>query len=127
MKRFLIALNVVAAIVVIAFGFKSLALPSIAAAYWAEDYKRLMFKCDQVMREHFIAKKEVELAPSEASVKALEAAEMGLLDCHEYDKLRKEMTDLGVSDSKLSSIGLSALEEKKYELRKFVEIHEIRY
>lgn len=127
MKRFLITLNVIAAAMVIAFGFKSLALPAIAATYWAEDYKGLMFKCDQVMREHFIAKKEVELAPSEESVKALEAAEVGLLDCHEYDKLRKLMTDLGVSDSKLSSIGLTALEEKKYELRKFVEIHEIRY
>jgi hypothetical protein len=127
MKRGLVWLNVLAALAIIAIGFKSLLLPSLAAAYWAEDYKRLMFKCDQVMREHFIAKKEVELAPSEEAVKALDAAEMGLLDCHEYDKLRKAMTDLGVSESRLSSIGLSALEEKKYELRKFVEIHEIRY
>lgn len=86
-----------------------------------------MFKCDQVMREHYIAKAAVEVQPSEGAIRNLEAAELGLLDCHSYDKLRKKLIAWGVTENDLSQIGLEALEEKKYELRNFVEIHEIRY
>ena len=60
-------------------------------------------------------------------MKNLEAAEIGLLDCHDYDKLRKRMLIWNVSADQLSQIGLEAMEEKKYELRDFVKTHEIRY
>ena len=86
-----------------------------------------MFKCDQVMREHYIAKRAVELSPTADAVRNLEATELGLLDCHEYDKLRKQMLVWGLDEAQLAAIGLEALEEKQYELRRFVEIHEIRY
>ena len=33
----------------------------------------------------------------------------------------------GLNENQLASIGLEALEEKEYELQRFVEIHEIRY
>ena len=59
--------------------------------------------------------------------KKLKATEVGLLDCHEYDKLRKTMIEWGLTPANLSSIGIEALEERNYELRDFVEIHEIRY
>ena len=86
-----------------------------------------MFKCDQVMREHYIAKRAVELSPTPEVVRNLEATEVGLLDCHEYDKLRKRMLVWGLNENQLASIGLEALEEKQYEIRRFIEIHEIRY
>jgi hypothetical protein len=79
------------------------------------------------MREHYIAKQAVSLSPNESSVTNLEAAEIGLLDCHDYDKMRKRMLVWGVSEDMLAAIGLEALESKAYELRRFVEIHEIRY
>jgi hypothetical protein len=65
--------------------------------------------------------------PAIEIVVAQEAAEVGLLDCHDYDKARKRMLAWRVSPDQLASIGLEALEEKKYELREFVKIHEIRY
>ena len=127
MKRLLIVGNVVAIVLVVSYGVAEYGAPIVASRLWREDYKGLMFKCGQVMREHYIAKRAVELSPSSETVKNLEATEIGLLDCHEYDKLRKSMLVWGLSEDELASIGIEALEEKQYELRRFVEIHEFRY
>ena len=127
MKRFLVIGNVLAIILVASFGAVEYGGPLIASHLWREDYKNLMFKCDQVMREHYIAKRAVELNPDAAAVKNLAATEVGLLDCHDYDKLRKRMLVWGLNENQLASIGLETLEEKQYELRRFIEIHEIRY
>ena len=127
MKRLLVIGNALAIVLVASYGAAEYGAPLIASHVWREDYKDLMFKCDQVMREHYIAKRSVELNPTPESVKNLQATEVGLLDCHEYDKLRKRMLVWGLNENQLASIGLEALEEKQYELRRFVEIHEIRY
>jgi hypothetical protein len=126
-KRALVIGNILAIALVIAYGAAEYGAPAVASRLWRAEYKDLMFKCDQVMREHFIAKRAVEVNPSVETVKNLEAAEVGLLDCHDYDKLRKRMLTWRVSPDQLAAIGLEALEEKKYELREFVKIHEIRY
>jgi hypothetical protein len=100
----------------------------IAASYvWKEDYKRLVFACDHAMRDHFVAKQLMVAKPSDMAVRNLKAAEVGLSQCHDYDKLRKRLRKLGVSDSRLAEIGLEAVEEKAKDIRKFVETHEIRY
>ena len=103
------------------------ARPLLASTFWASDYKTLMFNCDQVMREHYIAKRALEYDSSPENLRNLQASELGLLDCHEYDKLRKRMISWGLNGDDLSYIGIEALEEQDYELRDFVEIHEIRY
>lgn len=103
------------------------AKPLLASTLWANDYKKLMFNCDQVMREHYIAKRALEIDSSPVNLRNLQASEVGLLDCHEYDKLRKRMISWGLDGQDLSYIGIEALEEQDYELRDFVEIHEIRY
>lgn len=127
MNRWLFAGNILAIALVFAYGAFQFGAPLVASYAWGDDYKRLMFNCDHVMREHFIAKRIVETSPGPQAVKNLEAAEVGLLDCHEYDKLRKRMALWNVSEDRLSAIGLEAMEEKKYELRDFVRTHEIRY
>jgi hypothetical protein len=127
MRRLLLAANVGAIALVAAYGVIEYGAPVAATTIWGDDYKALMFKCDHVMREHFLAKQAISLDPNEVTVKNLQAAEIGLMDCHAYDKLRKKMLVWGVSEHKLSEIGLEALEEKAYDLRRFVEIHEIRY
>ena len=127
MKRLLLIGNIVVICLVVSYGAVEYGAPVLATHLWREDYKNLMFKCDQVMREHYIAKRAVELSPTPETVKNLEATEIGLLDCHAYDKLRKRMLIWGLNEDQLASIGLEALEEKKYELRRFVETHEIRY
>ena len=127
MKRVLIIGNLIAIGLVIAFVSWTIGAPAVARSLWREDYKALMFQCDQVMRDHYIAKRAIEHSPTAQTVRNLQAAELGLLDCHYYDRLRKRMISWGVTEEQLSVIGLEALEEKKYELRRFVEIHEIRY
>ena len=101
--------------------------PLLASTLWANDYKELMFNCDQVMREHYIAKRALEFDSSPVNLRNLQASEVGLLDCHEYDKLRKRLISWGLDGQDLSILGIEALEEQDYELRDFVEIHEIRY
>ena len=127
MKRVLIGANVLAVALIVLYGAIEYAAPSAAVRLWGDKYQELMFACDQAMRDHYIAKQAVSLSADAATVKNLEAAEIALLDCHDYDKLRKRMLVWGVSENKLAAVGLEAMEGKAYELRRFVEIHEIRY
>lgn len=101
--------------------------PAVVFAMKGEEYKELMYQCDHAMREHYIAKMALEINPSDLNVKNLQATELGLMHCHTYDKKRKELLASGLTPADLQMLGLEALEEKEYELRKFVEIHEFRY
>ena len=101
--------------------------PALATERWSADYKELMHQCDNAMREHYIAKKAVEFTPSETTVATLQATELSLMACHDYDKLRKQMISWGLDSDALALIGLEAIEEKAYELDHFVQIHEFRY
>lgn len=127
MKRLLLAGNVLAVLVVLAFGTERYVAPRVAEAIYGERYKDLMFQCDHVMREHFIAKQMVLASTTEETIRNLDTAEIGLTACHEYDKLRKELGSWGLSENALARIGLEAIEERAHEVRRFVEIHEIRY
>lgn len=127
MKGILVGLNLLAVLFVLAWGAEYFVAPRVAVVANKGDYKRLMFQCDQVMREHFIAKQLVLARPNDESIRNLEAAEIGLTNCHDYDKLRKHMLNLGVSENELAAIGLEAIEERGRDVRHFVETHEIRY
>ena len=99
----------------------------LATMLWSEDFKDQMYECDHAMKAHYIAKKRLELNPSELSAKDLQATELGLVVCHEYDKTRKKLMKWGLSESHLSELGLEAIGEKNYGLSKIVETHELRY
>ena len=124
---FLVGLNILAAVSVVGVAAKYVAAPMIAKRVYKERYKELVFQCDEVMRGHFIAKNKVLTEPSENSIRELRAAEVSLLSCHDYDKLRKQLQTLGLSDAELASLGIEAIEEKAKDVRHFVETHEIRY
>lgn len=94
---------------------------------YAKDYQTSMYKCDNAMRNQFIAKAKVIQNPDQKAAKALEAAEIALIDCHDYDVLRKKLLSLGLVSLDLSSMGLEAIEKEAYDLQKLVRIHEIRY
>lgn len=126
-RSLLLGANVIALMLIFGFAFQRYALPVVTLQIYKADYKRMVFECDNVMREHFIAKAWVEKVPSESSARALRAAEVGLLTCHEYDVLRKGLIALGVSENQLSRVGLEAIEEKEKDVRSFVKTHEIRY
>jgi len=127
MKRLLVTANILAAFVVISWGAHRYVAPPVAILLFQDQYKELMFQCDHVMRKHFIAKQMVLAKATEATVRNLDAAEIGLTACHGYETLRKKMISWGLSENDLASIGLEAIEERATDIRKFVEIHEIRY
>ena len=125
--KYLIALNILASIACISLALKYIVVPYAATNFYKEKYKELVFACDNVMRDHLIAKNRVVNEKSEKSIKQLKADELGLLTCDDYDKLRKKMIVLGVSEGRLSMYGLEAIEEKAEDVRTFVRTHEFKY
>lgn len=87
----------------------------------------LTFDCDNAMRGHLLAKQKLVGTPSEENSDALQAAEIGLLDCQDYDLMRKRLLRWGLSDNELSEMSLLAIEAKGTDLRDVIRIHEIRY
>lgn len=90
-------------------------------------YGELVFKCDMAMREHMLAKQRLVETPSAGNVDLVEMAQLGLLDCQDYDLMRKRLIQFGLGENELSLMGLKAIEERAVTLQQVVEIHEIRY
>ena len=61
----LTVLNVIALVIVGILGLKELVMPPIAMHVYKNEYKELMFKCDDAMRDHLIAKSAVVASPSD--------------------------------------------------------------
>ena len=95
--------------------------------FYQSEYSNLVYKCDYSMRDHFIAKAEVLKEITEDTLENLDQTELALIDCHEYDLLRKKLIAFGLTPNDLSYMGLKAIEENKVDLKKLVEIHEILY
>jgi hypothetical protein len=127
MKKLLISLNILATLSCIGLATKFIVMPLIAEFLYKEQYKTLVFACDNVMRDHFIAKNRVAIEKTEESIKQLHAAEVGLLTCNDYDKLRKKMMIMGLNEESLALIGIEAIEEKSNDVRNFVKTHEFKY
>jgi hypothetical protein len=126
-SKLLTVLNLIALAVIFFHAAKELVIPVVAEALYRDRYKELVFQCDNVMRDHFIIKNQVLVAPSREAFAQLRAAEVGLLTCHDYDVLRKKLIALGLSENRLAQIGLEVIEERAKDVRAFVETHEIRY
>lgn len=95
--------------------------------YYQAEYSEHVYECDNAMRTHFIAKVSLESNTNEQNIRKLQATELGLVYCHEYDKFRKHLISLGLSDNDLSEMGLLAIEDSRTELSQIVKEHEIRY
>jgi len=120
-------LNIISAFCCVCIAIKFIFMPMIAVPLFSNEYKKLMFQCDNVMRDHLIAKNRVLYEKSEKSIQLLKASELGLISCHDYDTLRKKMKIWGVSDHQLSSIGLKAIEENSTDLNYYIDSHEFKY
>jgi hypothetical protein len=92
---------------------------------YGDQYSDLVFKCDNVMRNHYISKARIMAHANKKNVEELVSSELALIDCHDYDKLRKKLIWLGLGENELAILGLKAIEKNKADLRKIVEIHEI--
>ena len=89
-------------------------------------YGELTYVCDSAMREHYVARARLSEAPSEALAADLQAAEIALIDCQDYDLLQKRLTQFGLRENELSLMRLKAIEGRNGRLDEVVRIHEIR-
>jgi len=90
-------------------------------------YAALVFRCDNAMREHLIAKQIAIATPSEHTADGLRRAEIGLFDCQDYDIYQKRLMQLGLTENELSLMRLRAIEARADTLHEVVATHEIRY
>lgn len=92
-----------------------------------EKFGELTFDCDNSMRSHLLARQRLVGNPSDENVVALKSAEIGLIDCQNYDLMRKRLIRWGLTNNELSEMSLLAIEAKGQDLRDVIRIHEIRY
>lgn len=96
-------------------------------AFAQEEFGTLTYKCDHAMRSHLIAKQRLSAQPTRENVEHLKAMEIGLLDCQDYDLMRKRLIRWGLTDNELSEMSLQAVEERAGTLQEVIRVHEIRY
>jgi hypothetical protein len=96
-------------------------VPALADRYYRDDYRKLAYQCDQAMHE------EAALRPGTAGAakdpKLALSADVALMVCHDYDKLRKHLLTLGVSEDRLALHSLEALEVEQIPVSRLVEPH----
>ncbi len=125
--RMMLLLNILAALIIIALGMRQFIVPRVATTIYGEQYKALVFKCDNVMREHLIAKNRMLTEPSDSAVRDLKAAEVGLIECQDYDMMRKRLISYGLTENDLATLGLQAIEEREADVKAYVQIHQLKY
>lgn len=91
------------------------------------DYGRLVEQCDTAMRDHFQAKRSVELGQSAEVNPALAAAEVGLIVCQDYDLYQKRLLQWGLREEELAQMRLLAIEARATDLEEVIATHEISF
>ena len=99
----------------IAWITKEIAMPSGAALLLSRSYMDAVNACDVAMESAWYG------SESDAAEKL--SQDIHLLDCHEYDKLRKQMLFLGLNESYLSWLGLWSLEIHQRSASELAEQH----
>lgn len=97
--------------------------PWVAELVYEEEYKRLTYECDNAMHDEVsIRSNPINSALDDRLQKS---AEVGLLVCHDYDKLRKKLLILGISEDQLALYGLETLENQLIPTSRMVEPHKM--
>jgi hypothetical protein len=79
------------------------------------------------MREHFQAKQSVQQINDPQAQSLLDAAEIGLIVCQDYDLTQKRLMQWGLREEELSQMRLKAIEARATDLKEVIETHEIQY
>lgn len=95
--------------------------PLVADLYYRDRYRELTLECDQAMHEEAALRQGTTRAQKDPKLTL--SAQVGLMACHEYDKLRKRMLILGVSEEQLALHGLEALESEQIPVSRMIGPH----
>lgn len=96
-------------------------VPALADWYYKDKYRELVTECDHAMHEEAALRSGTSGAAKHPSLTT--SADVALMVCHEYDKLRKKLLILGVSEDTLAYRGLEALEIEQIPVSRLVEPH----
>lgn len=116
--------------IILGFAVSFLAVPiwqKIVMSLGQQRFSELTFSCDNAMRTHFLATQQLSNDPTTETVATLQSAEIGLIECQDYDIFRKTLIRWGLSENELSEMALLAVEARASDLREVVRFHEIRY
>jgi 3',5'-cyclic AMP phosphodiesterase CpdA len=96
-------------------------VPVSADWYFQDEYRKLAAECDQAMHD------EVALRPGTAGAAKHPtlslSADVELVVCHDYDKLRKRMLAFGVSEQTLALHGVEAIENERIPVSRMADPH----
>lgn len=92
-----------------------------------KDYGLLVEQCDGAMRDHYQAKMRAADEPSRETGLALQAGEVGLIICQDYDLYQKRLIQWGLREDELAQMRLNAIEARADDLDEVVGTHEIRF
>jgi hypothetical protein len=92
-----------------------------------KDYGLLVEQCDGAMRDHYQAKMRAADEPSRDTGLALQAGEVGLIVCQDYDLYQKRLVQWGLREDELAQMRLKAIEARAGDLDEVVGTHEIRF
>ena len=90
-------------------------------------YGLLVEQCDGAMRDHYQAKMRAADEPSRETGLALQAGEVGLIVCQDYDLYQKRLMQWGLREEELAQMRLKAIEARADDLDEVVATHEIRF
>lgn len=95
---------------------KHIAAPAYAYLFLKDDYMKLSSQCANAMDETWFVEQDQRNNLEKS-------AQIHLLVCHEYDKTRKKMLMLGLSENILAYLGLKALETGQQPASRIIEQH----
>jgi hypothetical protein len=98
-------------------------VPFLADRYYADEFRRLAADCDLAMHDE-AAVRDGRTGAEKAQLLTL-SADVALAVCHDYDKLRKRLLVLGVSEDLLALRSLEALEVERIPVQRLVEPHKM--
>jgi hypothetical protein len=108
--------------VVLALGWV-FARPMIGEKLYKERYKQLAYQCDNAMHDEAAIRSYG--GEGEKANELVVSADVQLMVCHEYDKLRKRMLIMGVTDDQLALFALESIEIEQVPLERMAEPHRI--
>lgn len=100
---------------------KEIALPLAAAAAFSQKYMSLVNRCDLAMDADWYERQ----APAER--KHTDSNVVRMLDCHDYDLLRKKMLTLGLPESYLAWLELRSLDIHQRSPTELISQHRFEY
>lgn len=96
-------------------------VPVLADWYFQDEYRKLAAECDQAMHDEAALRPGT---PGAAKHPALSlSADVALVVCHDYDKLRKRLLAFGVSEQTLALHGVEAIENERIPVSRMVIPH----